>query len=775
MPLRRLATESELDSGVSNEDILNVIRQQQAPAPVAAPAPAPNIPANAEPIYEMVGQTEQDMGTPRLSGYRVSTDIGNGLFSNKIYDVSGNYQTTTTSSGKDDRGLPELAQLAGAAFGMGGLGGPLTAVFTEAGMSPVMAKAATSIVGNTVSGMAQGQSFGDALQNAAISTAIQTGSVEAARALVENPAARSALASTIASAVKGGTPEQILQNAAAGFTASTISQLPDIPKDLRGAIAQGVGTAISTGDVGQGLMSGLQTYAGRESAIAKEEADFERKYGPLDEPAAVAPPAEAPVGEPATVAPADQTVPVTGTAEPPPVFDQVAPPAATPTINPVDQAMIDLMASQTPAAPAEVAATPPPDQSIPITGQAEQQPFVFEPQAVVEPQQAAPPVVEPPAPTPVAEPAVAPEPPVAPAPVLPETPPTAEEPQRVEVTASAPPPASLDEQVYQLLSSPPEPAPAPAPAVSDIDQAMIDLVQSQAAAESPPADQIIPVTGAAEQQPFAFDQTAFVDQTQAPAPALAPELATAPATAPAAAVEEPQRVEITQGLPAREEEPVFSDLPESVSPTDQIAATTEDLQRYEATGSLPQTVLTTGGAADEYAYMPSDQGVVAPEDLQRYEATGSLPQTTEITGKAADEYVFGPLDQTIDVTGTKDQRIDVAAKRPDEYVFDPNAADAGMQDIPVEQQAAEQQQPADEQQPAPQIPGQEFLYSYAPRRGTSGILARALQAPGFQTGRSSVGLSAIRPAGEIESEISGKKRRDVWNEASLRLKDALGL
>jgi len=36
-------------------------------------------------------------------------------------------------------------------------------------------------------------------------------------------------------------------------------------------------------------------------------------------------------------------------------------------------------------------------------------------------------------------------------------------------------------------------------------------------------------------------------------------------------------------------------------------------------------------------------------------------------------------------------------------------------------------------------------------------------------------LTASRPAGEIEADPSGKKRQNVWNEASLRLKDALGL
>jgi len=36
-------------------------------------------------------------------------------------------------------------------------------------------------------------------------------------------------------------------------------------------------------------------------------------------------------------------------------------------------------------------------------------------------------------------------------------------------------------------------------------------------------------------------------------------------------------------------------------------------------------------------------------------------------------------------------------------------------------------------------------------------------------------LAAYRPAGEIEGEESGKERQNVWNEKSLRLKDALGL
>jgi hypothetical protein len=43
------------------------------------------------------------------------------------------------------------------------------------------------------------------------------------------------------------------------------------------------------------------------------------------------------------------------------------------------------------------------------------------------------------------------------------------------------------------------------------------------------------------------------------------------------------------------------------------------------------------------------------------------------------------------------------------------------------------------------------------------------------TAGTSVGLTGERGAGEIESKESGKQRQNVWNEASLRLKDALGV
>jgi len=62
----------------------------------------------------------------------------------------------------------------------------------------------------------------------------------------------------------------------------------------------------------------------------------------------------------------------------------------------------------------------------------------------------------------------------------------------------------------------------------------------------------------------------------------------------------------------------------------------------------------------------------------------------------------------------------------------------------------------------PKVPG-------APAAGGSAPIAQGA------TAGTSVGLTGERGAGEIETKETGKPRQNVWNEASLRLKDALGV
>lgn len=65
---------------------------------------------------------------------------------------------------------------------------------------------------------------------------------------------------------------------------------------------------------------------------------------------------------------------------------------------------------------------------------------------------------------------------------------------------------------------------------------------------------------------------------------------------------------------------------------------------------------------------------------------------------------------------------------------------------------------------SPNIPGRQTVQ-----------LGTTLQAPFYPSTTLGQALTGYRGAGEIEGKKTGKPRREVWNEESLRLKDALGL
>lgn len=69
-----------------------------------------------------------------------------------------------------------------------------------------------------------------------------------------------------------------------------------------------------------------------------------------------------------------------------------------------------------------------------------------------------------------------------------------------------------------------------------------------------------------------------------------------------------------------------------------------------------------------------------------------------------------------------------------------------------------------------------FIYSgRTPKPRPRTNLGTTLQAPFAPSTTLGQALTGYRGAGEIEGKKTGKPRRDVWNEESLRLKDALGL
>lgn len=140
---------------------------------------------------------------------------------------------------------------------------------------------------------------------------------------------------------------------------------------------------------------------------------------------------------------------------------------------------------------------------------------------------------------------------------------------------------------------------------------------------------------------------------------------------------------------------------------------------------------------------------------------GELPEVT-ITGTREKEY-------TPEVT-TPPKPISVIPTAGSDPTPPPSLAEP---ETPVEEPLAEEtpteKAPADK--PSTYKPDI-FVTTYKkPKSGSySSTLGAALGTTGATTG-----LTAERGAGEIEGTSTGKKRKKVWNEESLKLKDALGV
>lgn len=78
------------------------------------------------PMSELVGQSEQDIGTPQQTGYSVSSPLSGkyaGYFRNDLYDNEGNFLRTTISEPDTDKyGFKQMAQMGLMAAGLGGFG-----------------------------------------------------------------------------------------------------------------------------------------------------------------------------------------------------------------------------------------------------------------------------------------------------------------------------------------------------------------------------------------------------------------------------------------------------------------------------------------------------------------------------------------------------------------------------------------------------------------------------------------------------------------------------
>jgi len=75
------------------------------------------------PYMEMMGQSEQDMGTPQQMGYTVGTPLGGTRYRADVVDMDGNLlRSNIVDAGSDKYGLGDMAKLAAFALGANALG-----------------------------------------------------------------------------------------------------------------------------------------------------------------------------------------------------------------------------------------------------------------------------------------------------------------------------------------------------------------------------------------------------------------------------------------------------------------------------------------------------------------------------------------------------------------------------------------------------------------------------------------------------------------------------
>jgi hypothetical protein len=322
-------------------------------------------------------------------------------------------------------------------------------------------------------------------------------------------------------------------------------------------------------------------------------------------------------------------------------------------------------------------------------------------------------------------------------------------------------------------------APTIAPTVTDVD-VMKQIAAQQPATALPP----VTVTAKPEEQvaPTVTDVPAIRPDTTAGLPTPATELP--PVTVTAKREEEPApvvtdipevRPDTTRGLPAptAQLDPVtiIGKREEEVSPTvTELPPVTVTGQREPTYQLDPVTI--TGRREEEVAPTVTELPpvtITAPR-----EPVYELPPVT-VTGRREEE--IAPTVTDIPPGATELPPVTVTAKREEEVA--PTITDIVAKTM--------EPPPAPPPPPAPEVKAEEPKKEEPKKEAKKLYPTVTSVPPPARPGRQPIitgvsparlladALAAYRPSGAIEGEESGKKRQNVWNEKSLRLKDALGL
>jgi len=318
---------------------------------------------------------------------------------------------------------------------------------------------------------------------------------------------------------------------------------------------------------------------------------------------------------------------------------------------------------------------------------------------------------------------------------------------------------------------------------------------------------------AAEETPPTSISLDLTGQEPAPAPAatLPPVTVTAPVIAPTVtdvdvmkqvAAQQPTATLPPVTVTAKPEEqvaPTVTDIPEVrpdttrglPAPTAELPPVTVTAKREEEVAptvtELPPVTVT---GQPEPTYQLDPVTITARREEEVAPTVTELPPVT-ITGQREPVYELPP----VTVTGRREEEIaptvtdippgatelppvTVTAKREEEVA--PTITDIVAKTM--------EPPPAPPPPAAPEVKAEEPKKEEAPKKEAKKLYPTVTSVPPpARPGRQPIitgvsparlladALAAYRPAGAIEGEESGKERQNVWNEKSLRLKDALGL
>jgi hypothetical protein len=113
------------------------------------------------PYMEMMGQSEQDIGTPQQMGYSVSTPLGGTRYRTDVVDMDGNLlRSNVHDAGSDKYGLGDMAKLAAFAVGANALGSAMgqPSMFSNGGLLGGAEAAAAGEAGGAGFGVGGGSS-----------------------------------------------------------------------------------------------------------------------------------------------------------------------------------------------------------------------------------------------------------------------------------------------------------------------------------------------------------------------------------------------------------------------------------------------------------------------------------------------------------------------------------------------------------------------------------------------------------------------------------------